>query len=386
MSEIQANSIGNYSGNNIAMDNALNFKSYTTTQRNALSSVAGDVIFNSTDNKLQVYADGSWNDLGGIDAVSVEYLLVGGGGGGGSGFNTENFRPGGGGGGGGVLTNVSGQLSGGGNTASPALYLVKSVAYRLQIGAGGVKGNGAYATTPSSEQGGGAGSFTNFAGIFAFGGGGGNGRNGRGGLDDFSSGPKGGSQGGIHVGGTLGAIDDGRQGYAGGKGTNSNYDSGGGGGAGAVGNGTNGASPGGNGHGGIGGTTNIITTTEASSASVGVVDSGYVYFAGGGGSGGNSGDSSVPDGGLGGGGRGSSTNADNGADGTVNTGGGGGGGASRSDGNGWDGSAGGSGFAILRYASANTATFSAGITQSTITQGSNKVSIITAGTGTVTFT
>jgi len=51
------------SGNNIAMQNSLNVKSYTTTQRNALTSAAGDVIYNSTDNKVQFYNGSSWNDL-----------------------------------------------------------------------------------------------------------------------------------------------------------------------------------------------------------------------------------------------------------------------------------------------------------------------------------
>ena len=39
------------------------FPSYTTTERNALSPSNGWVLYNSTDNKLQVYAGGSWVDL-----------------------------------------------------------------------------------------------------------------------------------------------------------------------------------------------------------------------------------------------------------------------------------------------------------------------------------
>ena len=35
----------------------------TSTQRNAQSATNGDVIYNTTDNKLQVYANGSWVDL-----------------------------------------------------------------------------------------------------------------------------------------------------------------------------------------------------------------------------------------------------------------------------------------------------------------------------------
>ena len=385
MSTLETNSIGKYNGNNVSIDDALRLKSYTTTQRDALTSVAGDTIFNTTTSKVEFYNGSAWQQGGGIDAISVEYLVVAGGGGGGSGWNNYSNRPGGGGGAGGLLTNISGQSSGGGTAASPALHLVKSQTYLVTIGAGGIKGPGAYATQPSAERGGAAGASSRFGTIHAFGGGGGNGRNGGGSTDEFSSGTSGGSGGGQHTGGGDNTKDDGAQGYRGGVGTSSNTDAGAGGGAGAVGNGVNGASPGGNGYGGIGATSTIITASEATTASVGEVDGSNVYYAGGGGAGGNSGDSSIPDGGKGGGGRGSSTNADNGTDGTVNTGGGGGGGASRSDGYGWDGSAGGSGVVIIRYPNDSTATVSAGLTSSTITQGSNKVTIFTAGTGTVSF-
>ena len=69
-------------------------------------------------------------------------------------------------------------------------------------------------------------------------------------------------------------------------------------------------------------------------------------------------------------------------------GGGGGGGASRSDGNGWDAELGGSGVVILRYPSDFTCTVGAGLTQSSnspLTQGTKKVTVLTAGSGTVTF-
>ena len=73
-----------------------------------------------------------------------------------------------------------------------------------------------------------------------------------------------------------------------------------------------------------------------------------------------------------------------GGGGGVIAGGGGAGGRDRADGNGYEGGDGGSGVVILRYP--NTYTMSqTGLTVSTITQGDNKVSIITAGTGTVTF-
>ena len=385
MSEIQANSIGNYSGNNVSLDNALKFKSYTTTQRNALSSVAGDVIYNTTTQKLELYTNGAWAELGGVDAFSLEYLLVADGGGGASGRNNQSGGSNSGGGGaGGLLSNVSGDNTGGGVTAQPAFYGVTGIAYRVRVGAGGLKGEGAYGTTPSNERSGKPGTRSQFHEFKARGGGAGSGRNfsyGSGTEDrNLSDGNFGGSGGGGLVGVANTAEE--QQGYDGGAGNNSNYNAGGGGGAGAV-----GQAYASGGVGGAGITTTIITTTEASAESVGVVDSGYVYFAGGGGAGGNP-SNGTPAGGIGGGGRGSSTNADNGVDGTANTGGGGGGGAARTDGNGWDGSNGGSGVVILRYPSDITCTVGAGLTKtsnSPLTQGTKKVTILTAGIGTVTF-
>ena len=63
MGQLKVNTIAKSSGNNIAMQDALNLKSYTTTQRNALTSAAGDMIYNTTDSKVQFYNGSSWNDL-----------------------------------------------------------------------------------------------------------------------------------------------------------------------------------------------------------------------------------------------------------------------------------------------------------------------------------
>ena len=49
MSTLETNSISKYNGNNVSVDDPLKLKSYTTTQRDALTSVAGDIIYNSTD-------------------------------------------------------------------------------------------------------------------------------------------------------------------------------------------------------------------------------------------------------------------------------------------------------------------------------------------------
>ena len=63
MANVKVNTISKVSGNNVAMQNSLNLKSYTTTQRDALTSAAGDVIYNETDSKVQFYNGSSWSDL-----------------------------------------------------------------------------------------------------------------------------------------------------------------------------------------------------------------------------------------------------------------------------------------------------------------------------------
>jgi len=376
MSELKTNKISTNDQNNVAIDNALGLKSYDTTARDALTSVAGDMIYNTTTSKAEYYTGSAWVETGGADLVQVEYLLVGGGGGGGSGRNNANNGNGGGGGGaGGLITNVSGSNSGGGNAANPAYYVVPSTNYVITIGAGGARGPGSYTVSPSAEKGGVPGNRSQFGTLRVRGGGGGGGRNGNSaGFDSMTAGKSGGSA-------ASGGSADSEQGYAGGT-SYSNYKYGGGGGAGGVGvaynvNGKNG---------GIGATTTIITAAEATTASVGEVDSGNVYFAGGGGSSKSfvTADGSTINGvgGLGGGGN--SVNYSGAGSGTVNTGGAAAGGRDRADGDGWEGGDGGSGVVILRYP--NTYTMSqTGLTLSTITQGDNKVSIITAGTGTISF-
>ena len=63
MANVKVNTISKVSGNNVAMQVPLNLKSYTTTQRDALTSAAGDVIYNTTDSKVQFYNGSSWGDL-----------------------------------------------------------------------------------------------------------------------------------------------------------------------------------------------------------------------------------------------------------------------------------------------------------------------------------
>ena len=106
MSTLETNSIGKYNGNNVSIDDALRLKSYTTTQRDALTSVAGDTIYNSTVNKVQYYNGSAWQDTG-SDFFELEYTVVGGGGSG-SGAQTHYIYGGGGGAGGTSGQNATG--------------------------------------------------------------------------------------------------------------------------------------------------------------------------------------------------------------------------------------------------------------------------------------
>ena len=63
MATLKVNTISKSSGNNVAMQDSLNLKSYTTTERNSLTSAAGYMIYNTTDSKVQFYNGSAWNDL-----------------------------------------------------------------------------------------------------------------------------------------------------------------------------------------------------------------------------------------------------------------------------------------------------------------------------------
>jgi hypothetical protein len=63
MVTVKVNTISKASGNNVAMQVPLNLKSYTTTERDALTSAAGDIIYNTTDSKVQFYNGSAWSDL-----------------------------------------------------------------------------------------------------------------------------------------------------------------------------------------------------------------------------------------------------------------------------------------------------------------------------------
>ena len=115
MSTLETNSIGKYSGNNVSVDDSLNLKSYDTAGRNALTSVAGDMIYNTTDSKVQVHNGSAWVDLGGTDisTFTTEFLVIGAGGGGGGGEPHPYGDQAGGGGAGRYRTSYgSGNISG----------------------------------------------------------------------------------------------------------------------------------------------------------------------------------------------------------------------------------------------------------------------------------
>jgi len=362
-----------------------------TFDTNKVSITSSDKIQGSTDDYKcitenatvrLIYQDSTkgWTaDNISSDAATIEYLVVAGGGG-----SSSNRGTGGGGAGG--LRTAFGSTSGGGASAETAPLLATSTNYTVTVGAGG-------AAASAGTAAGSNGSNSVFSTITSTGGGGGP-----------SGGSVGGNNGGSGSGGgsasttkhTPGTGTSG-QGYAGGvyyaAGGNDEA-GGGGGGAGAA--GSDGYDSGGNSWGGAGGVglaVNILTTTNAGTASVGEVDSSNLYFAGGGGGAFFDYNASIPAtrggaGGLGGGGNGGggpSSVTYNAEAGTANTGGGAGGvGANVNTG----GFAGGSGVVILRYPSSFTLTVGSGLTQSTgspFTESGSKVSVFTAGTGTVSF-
>ena len=263
--------------------------------------------------------------------LEVDYLVVAGGGGGG-GF-------GGGAGAGGLRSTVD--FTGGNGTLESALTLSLSTNYSVEIGGGGTAGNGTTYTR------GGQGGNSVFSTITSTGGGGG-------GSQNFTGGDGGSSGGGgqnptYRAPGTRTASPV--QGFSGGYGytvQDPQYGSGGGGGAGGLGNDAT-SSTTVNATGGVG----LAITITGSSATYGV--------------GGNAK-------GVG------ATNQGNGANGTVNTGNGAEGGS-----NVMMGGTGGSGVVILRYPDSFTITIGAGLTGSTATDGSFKVTTITAGTGNVSW-
>ena len=294
--------------------------------------------------------------------LTVNYLVVAGGGGSGTNFS-------GGGGAGGLRTSF-GSNSGGGASSESTPTLLTATTYTVTVGGGGglngQGGNSVFNTITSTGGGKGAGW-----------------------QEPTSVGGSGGGQGVFNPGTYFldGAAGTANQGYKGGGYylNNSASAAGGGGGAGQA--GQHGQNPTG-GYGGDGIAVGILNSSNASTASVGEISGSTVYYAGGGGGSAMNPSGSVGGaGGTGGGGNGANDtgggNSTNEA-GTTNTGGGAGGGSRYSG----QGKAGGSGVVIVRYPDAYTITVGSGITEasgSPFTESSDKVSVFTGGTGTITF-
>jgi hypothetical protein len=360
MSTLETNAIGKYSTNNVSIDDALNLKSYTTTQRDALTSVAGDMIYNTTDNKVQVYTGSAWEDLGGVAAFKVQSLTIGGGGGGGGyngyipGYN-ESASGGGGGGAGGYRNTYASENTGGGGSTETPMFLEPSTNYTVTVGAGGA--------APGSHSRGNDGSQSIFVDIYASGGGGGGRYQGTG-RSGASSGGGGGHPFGGYSAGSI--LSNPTQGHIGGNArTTGNGIGGGGGGAGSVGQtAPNTTTPGDGGD----GLSSSITGTATTRAGGGGGGASANYTGGTGGSGGGG------DGGKAGG----TGNAVLGTSATVNTGSGGG----AAGGNG------GSGVVILRWATADATiggTRTGLIDGGVQTDGDDSYIVFTEGTGTITF-
>jgi hypothetical protein len=291
--------------------------------------------------------------------IVVDYLVVAGGGSGGNAKN-NNSGTAGGGGAGGLRSTVT--ATGRGGTLETALNITKGTNYTVTVGAGGA--------TAGTNQSSNSGSNSVFSTITSTGGGGGSG--GASGGNALN----GGCGGGAGDTDTTGAAGTTGQGYDGGDATaTAQSGAGGGGGAGANG----GSRP------ELLGNQNGVSGAGGAGVAVSITGSSVTYAGGGGGGGSNQASgqygATAGAGGTGGGGAGGAFNG-NGTNGTANLGGGGGGGGAGGDNSG----AGGSGVVILRYlTSAGTITIGAGLTGSTATSGSYKVTTLTAGTGNVSW-
>ena len=334
-------------------DEAVKIKNYTTTQINALSGMsAGDMVYDSDLGTLKVYNGTSWNGMSDSTfQFTVESLVIAGGGGGArNGYaGGGQYRYSGGGGAGGYRNSYASETSGRGSSGESALTLFPSTTYTVTVGAGGAAGYEDTFDNTSAQRG----SDSQFNTVVSDGGGGGKGHRG---ASPYTSADRtdGGSGGGNGV-----STGTSNQGYDGG--TAGNRCGSGGGGAGGAG-------------------ANAVDTTTCGAGGVGLsssIDGIATYRAGGGGGGGNG---SAGAGGNGGGGAGHAGSTGTGTAGTANTGGGGGAGNMAA------GGAGGSGVVILRYPNDKTITLSAGLTGTTSNVSSSKVTTITAGTGTVSWT
>ena len=346
MSTLETNSIGKYSGDNVSIDDALNLKSYSTSARNALTSVAGDLIYNSDDNKVQFYNGSSWQEFS-TPSFSCSYLVIAGGGGGGRIY-------GGGGGAGGYRNSYASETSGGNSSTETPLTIFKdgTTSYLVSVGAGGTGTNGAGGASAAGHD---KGSNSVFSSVESIGGG----------SHQYAKNGGSGCGGGAQTVSPAAGLGTTGQGFDGGSGSTTNAASAGGGGAGEA------------------GEDNKNTGSVAGKGGDGLSSSitGSAVTRGGGGGGGRNSSTPAAGGGSGGGGAGG-TNGGVGSDGTANTGGGGGNGYGAASG------AGGSGIVILRWTTADATIGGTrtGLTDGGVqTDGSDSYIVFTAGTGTITF-
>ena len=62
MANVKVNTISKVSGNNVAMDCALNLKSLSSDPADGVSA-AGDMYYNTTSNKVRFRSNSAWGDL-----------------------------------------------------------------------------------------------------------------------------------------------------------------------------------------------------------------------------------------------------------------------------------------------------------------------------------
>ena len=76
MGKIKVNQIENHDANQVELTAPLQIKSYSTTDRDALSSPqAGWIIYNSTTNKLNQYNGSAWTEVGGGASIGMAIAL-----------------------------------------------------------------------------------------------------------------------------------------------------------------------------------------------------------------------------------------------------------------------------------------------------------------------
>ena len=199
--------------NDFLMQGVLVFEDEAARDAAITAPVHGQVAFLKDSDTVTFYDGASWQDLSGVNAFELEYVVVAGGG-------ASGARSGGGGGAGGYRSNVDTESSGGGSAGEPPNFIPLGT-FSLSVGAGGAAGNDR----------GGDGSDSTFYPVTCLGGGGGAYV-----FGDNRIGSPGGSGGGGAAwdSGTGGAGGAGTaaQGFAGGNAfTNSNRRSAGGGGA-----------------------------------------------------------------------------------------------------------------------------------------------------------